>query len=96
MNRIQDLSDLMSSGKRVIILKVIKDYTFSGYTTLKNELESKGLSLVSSECYKHIRFLKKLGLVEHQDQKFRITEKGEDFVNLMELMVEIIDEKEGK
>ncbi len=81
---LREFATVMRSPKRLELLLEIARRPFAGYKML---LEATGI--LSSEMYKHLRMMERYGLVRNDQTKWVITQKGVDFVNILNKFKEV-------
>jgi len=75
---VQDIltvSDTFSSGKRLLLLFILKDKPM-GYTSIVKSFEGMGIPIGSSEVYKHLGHLLDKGFIVKNTRAYVLTLKG--------------------
>ena len=70
-----DVSQVFASGKRLLLLFILKDEPM-GYTAITKYFERMGIPIGSSEVYKHLKHLLDLGFIVKKSNSYILTLKG--------------------
>lgn len=87
VNNIFGVSQTFASGKRLLLLFILKDEPMS-YTTITKNFERLGVSIGSSEVYKHLKKLLDEGFIVKKGSSYIPTLKG---LKAVENTVDIIN-----
>jgi len=82
-----DVSQIFASGKRMLLLFILKDEPM-GYTLITKYFERVGVPIGSSEVYKHLKQLLNGGFITKKGNSYFLTLKG---LKAVESTLEIID-----
>jgi len=88
------VADVTASKKRLLILIALNDNLFLGYNSIRDTVDGHGITVGSSEMYKHTNVLIKHGLIEHVENKFIITDRGKKFVIGLSFLMETFEQKQ--
>ncbi len=75
IKQILKISQIFASGKRLLLLFILKDEPMS-YTSIANTFKKYGISIGSSEIYKHINHLLSQGFIAKKGKSYVLTLKG--------------------
>jgi len=75
LKEIFGVSQTFASGKRLLLLFILKDEPMS-YTSINNAFKKFGISIGSSEIYKHINHLLAQGFIAKKGKNYILTLKG--------------------
>lgn len=87
IQEILDMSQAFSSGKRVLLMFVLKRGPM-GYTSIVKSFQNMGIPIGSSEVYKHLDHLMKGGFISKNVKSYILTLKG---FKAVDNTVDIID-----
>lgn len=82
-----DVSQTFASGKRLLLLFVLRDEPM-GYTLITKYFERVGVPIGSSEVYKHLKQLLDGGFITKKGNSYLLTLKG---LKAVEATLEIVD-----
>lgn len=82
-----DVSQVFASGKRLLLLFILKDEPM-GYTLMTKYFERVGVPIGSSEVYKHLKQLLDGGFITKKGNSYLLTLKG---LKAVEATLEIVD-----
>jgi len=82
-----DVSQTFASGKRLLLLFVLRDEPM-GYTLITKYFERVGIPIGSSEVYKHLKQLLDGGFITKKGNSYLLTLKG---LKAVEATLEIVD-----
>ena len=82
-----DISQTFASGKRLLLLFILKDEPM-GYTMITKYFERVGVPIGSSEVYKHLKQLLNGGFITKRGSSYLITLKG---LRAVETTIDIIN-----
>ncbi|MEM5793533.1 MAG: hypothetical protein QXY45_04240 [Candidatus Aenigmatarchaeota archaeon] len=82
-----DVSQTFASGKRLLLLFILKDEPM-GYTMITKYFERVGVPIGSSEVYKHLKQLLNGGFITKKGNSYFLTLKG---LKAVESTLEIVD-----
>jgi len=80
IKKIMKFSQLIASKKRVLLLLILMDGPLS-YTQIVRKSKELGMSMASSEFFKHKNVLLKNGLISKKWNLYAITAKGVELIN---------------
>lgn len=75
IQNIFDISQTFASGKRMLLLFILKDEPL-GYTMITKFFERVGVPIGSSEVYKHLKQLLDAGMIIKRGNSYVLTLKG--------------------
>lgn len=82
------ISEIASSPKRLLVLYIISQDSFCGYTRIMDCFKKYNIPISSSEVYKHIHILNKFRLIRSKERKFVATGMGIRFINGIKCLLE--------
>ena len=82
-----DVSQTFASGKRLLLLFVLRDEPM-GYTLITKYFERVGVPIGSSEVYKHLKQLLSGGFITKKGNSYLLTLRG---LKAVESTLEIVD-----
>jgi len=75
LESILEVSQTFASGKRLLLLFILRNEPMS-YTSINNSFKKLGISIGSSEIYKHINHLLAHGFIAKKGKNYILTLKG--------------------